>query len=751
MRLGYPSLAIRSTVGVEPEFFVVTATDALRLCRREGYEALPSHRARPWVDSVVRTDLAQVRAFLEQARLPRPPAGRDTGTDVLARLNNALRTRDLVVVRQVGRAAGGDGVSADLRRLVRAIDDRTRGRLSFGGRQYKLVADLDLPRLRNRDSYEVVRKAEALRIMGELAAHGDGHADGLAALLGEASAKLTADWRPPLFPDGIILLRRIPVLASASDLAPAITPSQLKQMMGKSDFIEFEVTDDEGEPYAARYRIELSDGQKLEGRLGPDGFFGKYDIDSGNCQLVLLTGLPLSGSFVEDEPDEPAAAEANQEPAVAEAAETAACDPSSLPDVPLPPPPSAFAVTVVDEQGRPLAGLGLRFNQGIAAGVATTDAAGVARYEGLEVPAQVSFADPQQVADVVAATRSSQAAPVGGSFVPPASDVTVVVSRPGSLEDADGATFTSFELAAGETRTLSIQPGMRRAVLLELHDALFRTDSAVVNPEGEAPSDAVASHEALTSVGLIATALRYNQEHPGKKLFVAGHADRAGSEANNVTLSEHRARAVLALLEGDKAAYVAACKAKHSEVDVTQLFDWTHNHPSFLFKCSPTTLKAAPSNENYYLFRTSYNQWVNGAPTGEVRGTPISPTGRLMDDIWSAMFDLYEYALREELAEEPDGVAALRGGAGLGGRDAEDGRLRRELPHRGQHPERHAQPGRPARRGDVLRCGPGARPGGAERRGHLRPADLRARRASPAGQRQTLDARVGRGGGRLAR
>ncbi|MGC4068872.1 MAG: hypothetical protein QM784_30360 [Polyangiaceae bacterium] len=119
---------------------------------------------------------------------------------------------------------------------------------------------------------------------------------------------------------------------------------------------------------------------------------------------------------------------------------------------------------------------------------------------------------------------------------------------------------------------------------------------------------------------------------------------------------------MLALIEGNKEAYVAACKAKHSEVDVTQLMDWAHN--TYEFKCKPTKLTAAPSDENYVLFRKSYNEWCKGSPAEDEigpRGTAIGQYGRLQDDIWAAMFDLYEHNLRQELGEEAAAVQALRG------------------------------------------------------------------------------------------
>lgn len=63
--------------------------------------------------------------------------------------------------------------------------------------------------------------------------------------------------------------------------------------------------------------------------------------------------------------------------------------------------------------------------------------------------------------------------------------------------------------------------------MVEVHDTIFRTNSAVVLPESEAPASSLGEHGSRSSVGLFASVLRYDEEHEGKKLFIAGHADRA--------------------------------------------------------------------------------------------------------------------------------------------------------------------------------------------------------------------------------
>jgi hypothetical protein len=193
-------------------------------------------------------------------------------------------------------------------------------------------------------------------------------------------------------------------------------------------------------------------------------------------------------------------------------------------------------------------------------------------------------------------------------------------------------------------------------------DALFRTNSAVVLPEGESPASVVGEHESLSTIGLVASVLRYNAKHEGKKLLVAGHADRSSTIGFNQPLSEERARAVLALVDGNRDAFAAICKKRNSEVDLTQIFDWANRNPNLRFKCKPTVMDRIPSDTNYDLFRESFNAWVDAAPSGEHRGTKIRAKGRAdsFPDIWGAVYDIYESELGKELGELPAGVAALR-------------------------------------------------------------------------------------------
>jgi hypothetical protein len=154
---------------------------------------------------------------------------------------------------------------------VRKIEAATRGKLNYGGRQYKLVVDVDLGKVPSRDSYEVASRDEAMRVLDSVAKE-SGTQGNLAALLGEASAKLAPDWRPPFAPDGLILLRRIITRAAASrNDEPAITPAQLRAIMEKAA-LEIHVVDLKQKPQEGlAFAISMPDGGTASGKLDKEG------------------------------------------------------------------------------------------------------------------------------------------------------------------------------------------------------------------------------------------------------------------------------------------------------------------------------------------------------------------------------------------------------------------------------------------------------------------------------------------------
>jgi len=285
MPLCYVSLAATS-FHAEERRVLVRATDAIRLCSDGLYQREEGAQTSLRLDQFHRGSMIALRQFLLHSRPSGFPIFSLDDTQLLTLLRHELNACNVVVLREGDGGPASDS-TVEQRRLVRKIETRTDRRLSYAGRQYRLVADADLAKLPDRDSYEVVPHRDAASILDSLAKQsGDGSSQ-LAELLGKARDKLTPDWRPPLRPDGLILLRRNISPLGMPNLEPALTPSQIKKLAGKAEWIEIEVVDELGNRYTGPYRIERPDGTLVEGRFDEEEIWGDYDIDPGNCKLSL--------------------------------------------------------------------------------------------------------------------------------------------------------------------------------------------------------------------------------------------------------------------------------------------------------------------------------------------------------------------------------------------------------------------------------------------------------------------------------
>jgi hypothetical protein len=186
---------------------LVRTTEALRLCRDGGYEHLPGRQANACLAEAALRDRAEVCDFILRARLTSFALSAFDDLQLHGLLRELVESADFVVLRECAKVTQGETSSlARQRRLVRAIETEARKALSHEGRRYRLVADADLHRLPNRDAYDVVSRRDALVVLEGLARLAP---PGLASLLAEAHQRLAHDWRPPLSPDGLILLKQI--------------------------------------------------------------------------------------------------------------------------------------------------------------------------------------------------------------------------------------------------------------------------------------------------------------------------------------------------------------------------------------------------------------------------------------------------------------------------------------------------------------------------------------------------------------
>lgn len=195
-----------------------------------------------------------------------------------------------------------------------------------------------------------------------------------------------------------------------------------------------------------------------------------------------------------------------------------------------------------------------------------------------------------------------------------------------------------------------------RAHLLEMEDVCFSFDSVVTLAQ---PRRTVTTADGgdLTGIAVIAAALRFGQEHPDKRLLIVGHTDTAGSRSYNRTLSEDRAKNVLALLTGDRDGWATSCQARHRVEDWQRILKWAHQAHGW--DCDPGDVDdvyGPMSRQARERFRTRYN---------EEFGASIAVLGPQGLDDWKAYYDLYDVSIAQLLGVPVADLAGMRQGLSL--------------------------------------------------------------------------------------
>lgn len=199
-------------------------------------------------------------------------------------------------------------------------------------------------------------------------------------------------------------------------------------------------------------------------------------------------------------------------------------------------------------------------------------------------------------------------------------------------------------------------PNGPKVTFVELADGHFRTDSAVVLPEGEEPSDG-SINDAPTSAGLIGTALRFNSREAGHSVLVAGHTDTSAGDEHNQALSEERAKMALALLVGDRDSFVSIGNGRHKTADIKQILaSFARSFADLGFDCAPKKVDDNPDKYSVKKFQEVYNQNLDAFGSSAA----LTPSGTVDSATWGAFFDCYELALQRELSEDASGIAELR-------------------------------------------------------------------------------------------
>jgi hypothetical protein len=244
------------------------------LRREGGYQETDRWRAVWALNRLSDFDLMKVRGFLKEAELrfyDRMYALPQISDHVVrSTIIRAMEEHRIIAIRRDAgptRRPQGKGPSLELRRLIEQVEKA--GRLSFQGRQYKLVVAGDLP-LQKRGTFAVVSGSEARAVFDGLAKELPSHADGLR----QAAEKIGKDWRPSVSePEGLVLLRWTPgpVTAPKPDDAPAITPSQMKTLVETAN-LEIHLVDLNGiAQNDIGFEITKPDGGIEQGKLDKDG------------------------------------------------------------------------------------------------------------------------------------------------------------------------------------------------------------------------------------------------------------------------------------------------------------------------------------------------------------------------------------------------------------------------------------------------------------------------------------------------
>jgi hypothetical protein len=218
----------------------------------------------------------------------------------------------------------------------------------------------------------------------------------------------------------------------------------------------------------------------------------------------------------------------------------------------------------------------------------------------------------------------------------------------GKIEVSRHDHATKFTLKTGEVHTFALKPFTVHVIELEgLH---FDHDSAVllpVEPKGTKGSD-----DKITPFDSLAVCLTYAGDNPTHKLIIAGHADTSGKAAYNVTLTEQRARDVLAVLMGDKPLFVSICKAKHKVKDYQRILTWIAATEGF--DCDPKGVDGTHGDDTTTAIK-NFQKAYNDAAIGD----EITVTGSMTDATWGGFFDMYQRELLRSLGESPDDLTVL--------------------------------------------------------------------------------------------
>ncbi|MEX1363335.1 MAG: OmpA family protein [Nannocystaceae bacterium] len=207
--------------------------------------------------------------------------------------------------------------------------------------------------------------------------------------------------------------------------------------------------------------------------------------------------------------------------------------------------------------------------------------------------------------------------------------------------------------SAGTGVSHTFQLGGMSMQVIEMEDAHFHFDSAVLLPDFGPCTSGSHSSDHVTGLAVLAAALTYARDNPDKKLQITGHTDTSGPDDYNLSLSEKRANNVLAALTGDRDTWVQISNDQHEVEDYQQILTWI----AWLWgwPCDPEGIDGAHGSRTDAAVEAF--QELAGAELEQ----DISVDGDVGPQTWGAIFDIYMLVLADIVRVDQDELRAMQG------------------------------------------------------------------------------------------
>lgn len=175
---------------------------------------------------------------------------------------------------------------------------------------------------------------------------------------------------------------------------------------------------------------------------------------------------------------------------------------------------------------------------------------------------------------------------------------------------------------------------LRKAHLLEFHDALFHPGSHVLLPGSATASGG------LPAGRLLAASIQHVEKYPNQAILLSGHADAGEPGGDLAALSKRRAENVCCLVTGDRDGWIKSSSDSQNPSDWQHFLKWM---TAMGWDCDPgahdcgATKESAPDPRSDAVkaavraFQMGYNKAINGG---------IPENGMVDKETWGAFFDV---------------------------------------------------------------------------------------------------------------